>query len=122
MPATRSRSPRQRRPCPHCRALCTSSPPKRIFLEARCGICLETKRPLLALPCGHAFCDDCAEAIGWRATPPPAAQSAQRATLSDKVEELETEWRRANATLLNELANQRGDRTAVLGSEVGWRA
>ena len=53
--------------CPICR----TEPPRRacgnrVFASAKCPVCLETAEPVVALPCGHAVCEDCFGRLGAR--------------------------------------------------------
>ena len=38
----------------------------RVFAKAHCPCCLETHEPVVALPCGHAVCEDCFGRLGAR--------------------------------------------------------
>ena len=49
----------------------------KVFAKAHCPCCLETHEPVVALPCGHAVCEDCFGRLGARlvdeaADPAPA--------------------------------------------------
>ena len=38
----------------------------KVFAKAHCPCCLETHEPVVALPCGHAVCEDCFGRLGAR--------------------------------------------------------
>ena len=45
--------------CPNCRSTHENACGSRVFARASCPVCLETSEPVVALPCGHAVCEDC---------------------------------------------------------------
>ena len=45
--------------CPNCRSTHENACGSRVFARASCPVCLETREPVVALPCGHALCEPC---------------------------------------------------------------
>ena len=45
--------------CPNCRSPHENACGSRVFARASCPVCLETREPVVALPCGHALCEPC---------------------------------------------------------------
>jgi hypothetical protein len=45
--------------CPNCRSTHENACGSRVFAKASCPVCLETREPVVALPCGHALCEPC---------------------------------------------------------------
>ena len=51
--------------CPMCRTTFAASVGLRLYQENKCAICLETCSEMVALPCGHQFCKEDIEKVGF---------------------------------------------------------
>ena len=57
--------------CPTCREPGPSTAGRRVFADAQCAVCLEEGvNPFVALPCSHALCPGCYEALGGAVSAP----------------------------------------------------
>lgn len=52
--------------CPMCRTTFAASVGLRLYQENKCAICLEKCSEMIALPCGHQFCKEDIEKVGFR--------------------------------------------------------
>lgn len=54
-------------PCPQCRKVHPIECGLRLFnSDNECPICMEKSSTMIALPCGHQYCQDCLEKIGMK--------------------------------------------------------
>ena len=51
--------------CPMCRTVFAASVGLRLYQENKCAICLEKCAEMIALPCGHQFCKEDIEKVGF---------------------------------------------------------